>query len=206
MPITKRIQGRSTYPSKRITPRPKNEVQRLQRHKVALAVVDVQERLLPSIWEQERLVQNTVRLIQGLTILKRPIFVTEQYPKGLGRTVPQISQALGGISPMEKVVFSACGAAGFAQALKKAKIADVVLCGIEAHVCVLQTCLDLIESGFAVFVVADAVSSRTEQNYLIALERMQNAGAVIASTEMVLFELLGKAGTAEFRQILPVVK
>ena len=179
---------------------------RLTRTKAGLVVVDVQERLLPAIFEQQRVVQNTVRLIQGGTVLQVPIFATEQYRKGLGPTVPEVAATIPGFAPMEKLAFSACGAAGFIPALKKKKVSQAILCGIEAHVCVSQTCLDLLEKGFRVFVVADAVSSRTPENYRIGLDRMRAAGAVIVSTEMVLFELLEQAGTAEFKQILNLVK
>jgi nicotinamidase-related amidase len=179
---------------------------RLTRAKAGLVVVDVQERLLPPIFEQQRVVQNTVRLIQGATVLRVPIFATEQYRKGLGATVPEVAGAIPGFAPMEKLAFSACGATGFIPALKRKKVSEAILCGIEAHVCVSQTCLDLLDEGFRVFVVADAVSSRTPENCRFGLDRMRAAGAVIVSTEMVLFELLEQAGTAEFKQILNLVK
>jgi nicotinamidase-related amidase len=183
-----------------------NKSLRLTRSRAGLVVVDVQERLLPAIFEHQRVVQNTLRLIQGAAILKVPIFATEQYPKGLGPTVPEVAAAIPGFAPMEKLAFSACGAAGFVTALKKRKVSETVLCGIEGHVCVTQTCLDLLEKGFRVFVAADAVSSRTPENYRVGLDRMRAAGAVIVSTEMVLFELLERAGTDEFKQILNLVR
>ncbi len=179
---------------------------RLTRAKAGLVVVDVQERLLPAIFERQRVVQNTVRLIQGAAALRVPIFATEQYRKGLGPTVPEVATTIPGFAPMEKLAFSACGAAGFIPALRKKKATEAILCGIEAHVCVSQTCLDLLDNGFRVFVAADAVSSRTPENYRVGLDRMRAAGAVIVSTEMALFELLEEAGTAEFRQILSLVK
>jgi nicotinamidase-related amidase len=179
---------------------------RLTRANAGLVVVDVQERLLPAIFEQPRVVQNTVRLIQGAAMLRVPIFATEQYRKGLGPTVPEVAAAIPGFAPMEKLAFSACGAAGFIPALKEKKVSEPILCGIEAHVCVSQTCLDLLDKGLRVFVVADAVSSRTQENYQYGLDRMRAAGAVIVSTEMVLFELLEQAGTAEFKQVLTLVK
>ncbi len=179
---------------------------RLARARAGLVVVDVQERLLPAISEKERVLQNVVRLIQGAVILQVPIFATEQYRKGLGGTAPEVAAAIPGFAPMEKLAFSACGASGFLPALEGRNVSDTVLCGIEAHVCVTQTCLDLLDAGFRVFVAADAVSSRTPENYRSGLERMSAAGAVLVSTEMVLFELLGQAGTAEFKQILELVK
>jgi nicotinamidase-related amidase len=179
---------------------------RLARAQAGLVVVDIQERLLPAIFEKERVVANSVRLIQGAAILQVPIFATEQYRKGLGSTVPEVAGAIPAFAPLEKLAFSACGAEGFVSALEGKKVTDAILCGIEAHVCVTQTCLELLEKGFHVFVAADAISSRTAENYRYGLERMRAAGATIVSTEMALFELLGQAGTAEFKQILTLVK
>jgi nicotinamidase-related amidase len=179
---------------------------RITRTKAGLVVVDLQERLLPAIFEQQRVVQNTVRLIQGAALLQVPIFATEQYRLGLGPTVPEVAAAIPGFAPMEKLAFSACGATGFAAALEQKQVSEAILCGIEAHVCVTQTCLDLLDKGLRVFVAADAVSSRTPENHHAGLDRMRAAGAVIVSTEMVLFELLERAGTAEFKQILNLIK
>jgi nicotinamidase-related amidase len=184
----------------------KKQSHRLTRTRAGLVVVDVQQRLLPAIFEKERVLQNVLRLIQGAAILEVPVFATEQYPKGLGPTVPEVAAAIPGFAPMEKIAFSACGAAGFLTALKKRKVSEAILCGLEAHVCVSQTCLDLLYDGFRVFVAADAVSSRTPENYRLGLGRMRAAGAIIVSTEMVLFELLEQAGTVEFKQILNLVK
>ena len=141
-------------------------------------VVDVQERLLPAIFEQQRVVQNTARLAQGAAILRVPVIVTEQYRKGLGPTVPEVAAAIPGFAPIEKLSFSACGAAAFTSALEQQQISQAIVCGIEAHVCVTQTCLDLLERGVRVFVAADAVSSRTPENYRAGLDRMRAAGAV----------------------------
>ena len=179
---------------------------RLRRARAGLVVVDIQERLLPAIFEKERVVQNAVRLAKGAAILGVPVLVTEQYRKGLGGTVPELAAAIADFAPVEKLEFSACGATGFTAALETNQVTQAILCGIEAHVCVTQTCLDLLARGLRVFVVADAVSSRTPENYQFGINRMRSAGAVIVSTEMVIFELLGRAGTEEFKQILPLVK
>ena len=179
---------------------------RLKRAETGLLVIDIQERLLPQIFEKERLIQESVRLIKGATILGIPIFVTEQYRKGLGLTAPEIASAISGFSPIEKETFSACGAEGLVTAIQSRGIRDVLLCGMEAHICVLNTCLDLLGNGFSVFVVADAVSARKPENARLAFERMRDAGAVIVSTEMVLFELLGRARTEEFKQVQALVK
>ena len=184
----------------------RHKPQRITKARAGLVVVDIQERLLPSIFESGRLVQNALRLVKGAGILRLPVFATEQYRKGVGATGPEISSAIPNFAPMEKLAFSCCGAAGFVQGLKKKEITDVILCGIEAHVCVCLTCLDLLEAGFRVFIAADATSARTPENHHIGIERMRAAGGVIVSTEMVLFELLERAGTEEFKQILALVK
>jgi isochorismate hydrolase len=180
--------------------------QKIRRANAGLVLIDLQERLLPAICGSARLVQNVSCLLNGAKVLGLPIFVTEQHPKGLGSTVQQVAQLVPGYAPFHKLAFSACGAEGFGKALKEKDLKQVVLCGIEAHVCVTQTCLDLLKEGLTIFVVADAISSRTEQNHQIGLERMRDAGAVIVSTEMILFELLETAGTEEFKQILALVK
>jgi nicotinamidase-related amidase len=191
---------------KAIAKKTKSKTCRIVRANAALAVIDIQERLLPMIFEGERVVRNTVRLIKGARVLGIPVLVTEQYKKGLGATTPAVAAEIAALPLMEKIAFSACGAAGFDRALKKKKVSDVILCGIEAHVCVSQTCLDLLDKGLRVFVVVDAMWSRTTDNHFIAVERMRDAGGVVVSTEMVLFELLEKAGTDEFKQILALVK
>lgn len=171
-----------------------------------LLVIDFQERLLPAMSEPQRVAQNAARLIQGAALLNLPIWVTEQYRKGLGPTVPEIASLINGFSPFQKLDFSACGAAGWLDALRARQVTDVLLCGIEAHVCVSQTALDLLDEGFRVFVAADAISSRTPENHRIGTERMRDAGAVIVSTEMALLEWLQRAGTEQFKKLLPLIK
>ena len=185
---------------------PQSNPHRIARAKAGLVVVDIQERFRPVIFEMPRVVQNALRLINGALILRVPVFATEQYRKGLGGTVPEIASAIPDFAPLEKNTFSCCGAPGFVEALRAKGVQDVILCGIEAHVCVCQTCLGLLDAGFRPFVVADAISSRTPENHRLGVERMRDAGAVIVSTEMILFELLERAGTDEFKQMLTLVK
>lgn len=180
--------------------------QRITRTQAGLVVVDIQERLLPAMHEWNRVVQNAVRLIRGACVLGLPILVTEQYRKGLGGTVTEVAQAVDKFHPMEKLAFSACGAVGAMERIKTSGMKDVLVCGIEAHVCVTQTCLDLLQEGMRVFIVEDATSSRTLENWSCGIRRMRDAGATIVSVEMALFELLGQAGTDEFKQILNLVK
>ena len=185
---------------------PQSNPLRITRAKAGLVVVDIQDRFRPVIHEMPRVVQNALRLINGAVILHVPIFATEQYRKGLGATLPEIASAIPDFAPMEKTAFSCCGAPGFVEALRAKGVQDVILCGIESHVCVSQTCLGLLEAGFRPFVVADAISSRTPENHRLGVERMRDAGAVIVSTEMILFELLERAGTDEFKRMLTLVK
>jgi nicotinamidase-related amidase len=183
-----------------------HRTRRIARTQAGLLVVDFQERLLPAMVEKEQVLQNAVRLVHAAALLSVPVFVTEQYPKGLGPTVRDLIQAVSGVPPIEKVSFSAWGAPEFPEALQAKGIREVVLCGMEAHVCVAQTCLDLLDAGLRPFVVADAVSSRTIENRRIGLERMRDAGAILVSTEMILFELLERAGTEEFKQVQRLIK
>jgi nicotinamidase-related amidase len=179
---------------------------RIIRAQAGLLVVDVQERLLPVISDRETVLENALRLVRGAQVFRLPVWVTEQYPKGLGPTVPELSQALAGAPVFDKLSFSAAGVAALLDAFHTRGVTEIVLCGVESHVCVAQTCLDLLDAGLRPFVVADAVSSRTALNRQIGLERMRDAGAQIVSTEMILFELLDRAGTAEFKEIQRLVK
>ena len=181
-------------------------IPRLTRGTTGLLVIDIQERLLPAMNEPEGVVQNAVRLVKGAAILGVPALFTEQYRKGLGPTVEAITSVVPEFTAIDKLAYSACGAPLFLDTLKGKKVSNVLLCGIESHVCVSQTCLDLLEQDYRVFVVADAVSSRTQENCRIGIDRMRDAGAVIVSTEMALLELCGAAGTPEFKQLLPLIK
>jgi nicotinamidase-related amidase len=179
---------------------------RLRRSQAGLVVVDMQERLLPAMHQAESVVQNVTRLARAVALLRVPVCVTEQYRKGLGPTVQEIAESIVGFAPLAKTAFSVCGAPGFLEALGARGISEVILCGIESHVCVLQSCLELLERGLKIFIVADATTSRTLENHGLAIERMREAGGIIVSTEMLIFELLERAGTDEFRKILPLIK
>jgi nicotinamidase-related amidase len=180
---------------------------RLERDRSALVVVDVQERLFPHIDEHAPLERELTRLVSGVRALSLPIVVTEQYVKGLGPTVPTVREALGeAYAPLEKMTFSCCGDRGFLAALDQTGSQHVLLCGIETHVCVYQTAMDLVARGYYVHVVTDAVGSRRAHNRTLAVHRMEHAGAVLTSVEMALFELLGTAGTDEFRAVSRLVK
>jgi nicotinamidase-related amidase len=178
----------------------------LQRKQSALLVIDVQEKISAVMLDREFLLKNTVKLIKGCQVLGVPIFMTEQYPKGLGPTEADLVTALGDLSPIQKMTFSCCGAAELMAGLRKKSIKQVMLTGIEAHVCVQQTALDLLANGYQVHIIRDAVSSRKTTDADAALARLQNAGAVITTTEAALFELLERAGTPQFKEISQLVK
>ena len=175
---------------------------RLDRDRAALLVVDVQEGFRPVIDGFEELARQAAILVQGAHELGLPVVVSEQYPKGLGPTVPEVAEHLNGAQPIEKTVFSAPCAEGFDLQGRD----QVLVCGIEAHICVMQSVLDLRERGVEVEVAADAVGSRKASNREIGLERMREAGAGITSVETALFELLGRAGTDEFKAVQRLVK
>jgi nicotinamidase-related amidase len=174
----------------------------MSRGDTALLVVDVQEKLVPAIHQGGRVVWIVRRLIDGATILGLPVFATEQYPQGLGPTVPELAERLD--SAPSKLTFSCGGCPEFYAALGKLRergIHKILVCGIEAHVCVQQTVLDLLADAWRVYVAADAVGSRFEMDDLIALGRMDSAGATLTTTEAALFEWCEVAGTPEFKQI-----
>jgi nicotinamidase-related amidase len=177
----------------------------LSRDDSRLLVVDVQEKLLPLIPAAAQMVANCRKLIDGARILGVPVSVTEQYPKGLGRTTPELAEHLPAAG--EKLRFSSAEVLGWGFAGDDpAAPQKIVVCGIEAHVCVQQTVLDLISFGYRVYVPADAVASRGELDWQFALDRMSTSGAVITTTESVLFEWCEIAGTPEFKEISRLIK
>jgi nicotinamidase-related amidase len=178
----------------------------LKKETTALLIIDLQERILPVIRNYETVLENTVKLIKGFKVLQLHIYYTEQYPKGLGLTSQKILNELEGYSAIQKMSFSCSGAENLFDELHKNKLTQIVVCGVESHVCVQQTVLDLVVNNFQVDIAADAVSSRKEIDYNIALDRMRTLGAEITTTESILFELLEVCGTPEFKEISKIVK
>jgi nicotinamidase-related amidase len=181
----------------------------IQKDKTSLVVIDMQERLINAIPEKTResITKNAGILIESAKTLGIPITVTEQYPKGLGLTIPGIKEAVGNdFSPIEKVVFSCARSPEFKSALKGTGRQEVLICGIETHVCVLQTVIDLINDGYTVYVPADAVASRKELDWERGIKLIENAGAIVGTTETFLFQLLERAGTEEFKKISRLIK
>ncbi|MCU1296594.1 MAG: isochorismatase hydrolase [Acidobacteriaceae bacterium] len=174
----------------------------------ALLVVDIQERLLPPIFQKEQLVKNSQLLIRAAGILKIPVLATTQYAKGLGSTVPEIASLLPETEPIDKQTFSCFGSDAFCSMLKRLRgnRTTVLLCGMESHICVMQTALGALREGYMVHVASDAVSSRTEWNWKIGLNRMAAAGAIISSTETMVYELMKSSGSQAFKELLPHLK
>jgi nicotinamidase-related amidase len=192
------------------TPADSTEMARrpLEPEQCALLVVDIQEKLLPPIWEKERLVRNAQLLIRVAGILKIPALVTTQYNKGLGNTVPEVAALLPDSPTVDKMMFSCFGSDAFCGLLKRlpGQRTTVLLCGMETHICVMQTALGALREGYLVHVASDAVSSRTQLNWHIGLERMRAAGAILSSTEMMTYELLRSSGGAAFKELLPYLR
>ena len=174
----------------------------------ALVVVDIQEKLLPPIFQKEQLVRNAQLLIRTARVLKIPTLVSTQYTKGLGGTVPEIASLLHGTEPIDKQLFSCFGSDVFCTLLKRlpGNRNTLLLCGMETHICVMQTALAALSEGYLVHVASDAVSSRVEWNWKVGLDRMRAAGAVTSSTEMMIYELVRSSGSAAFKELLPHLK
>ena len=173
-----------------------------------LAVVDIQEKLLPPIFNKQELVKNSQLLIRLAGILHIPVLVSTQYSKGLGQTVPEIASLLDGVSTFDKLEFSCFGKDEFCSAVKSlpGSRSTLLICGMEAHICVMQTVLHGLDRGYLVHVASDAVGSRSEWNWRVGIERMRTAGAVISSTEMMMYELLRKSGTPAFKELLQYIR
>jgi nicotinamidase-related amidase len=180
----------------------------LESARCALVVVDIQEKLLPPIFNKDALVKNSQLLVRLAKILSIPVMVTTQYTKGLGAVVPEIAFLLADVQPTDKLEFSCFGSEQFRSSLKSlpGNRNTVLLCGMEAHICVMQTALGALNEGYLVHVSSDAVGSRAEWNWKIGLDRMKAAGAVISSTEMMMYELLRCSGTPQFKELLPHLK
>ena len=174
----------------------------------ALVVIDIQQKLLPPIHEKDRLVRNSQLLIRLASILKLPVLATTQYEKGLGQTVPEIASLLPEKTVHDKQEFSCFANEGFCSALQTLpqQRKTLLLCGMETHICVLQTALGALAQDYVVHVAADAVGSRSELNWNIGLDRMRAAGAVISSTETIVYELLRGSGGSAFKELLPYLK
>ena len=182
--------------------------QPLEAEQCALIVVDIQEKLLPPIFNKGELVKNSQLLVRLANTIGIPLVVTTQYAQGLGAIVPEIASLVKDIRPIDKLEFGCFGSNVFRSALKSlpGNRNTVLLCGMEAHICVMQTAMGALNEGYLVHVASDAIGSRVRWNWDIGIDRMRAAGAVISTTEMMIFELLRSSGTAQFKQMLPYLK
>jgi nicotinamidase-related amidase len=179
----------------------------LKRETSALAVVDMQEPFLGAIHERERLTANVLLLCQAALILQVPLLATVQYAVRLGGVVPPVAAILpSGVEPIDKLCFSCAGSDAFAAALAATGRRQVLLCGVETHICVSQTAHDLLEAGYQVHVAADAVSSRSLEKHKLGMERLRDAGARPCAAEAAVYEWLYEAGTPQFKEILKLVR
>ena len=179
-----------------------------QADECALIVVDMQERLLPPIFKKEQLVANSQLLVRFAQIFNIPVLLTTQYTKGLGPVIPEIASLVPGAAAIEKMEFNCFGEDAFRHALKSlpGQRNTLLVCGMEAHICVLQTALDALNHGYLVHVASDAIGSRAEWNWRVGINRMRSAGCVISSTEMMMYEVMRRSGTAEFKKMLAYLK
>jgi len=179
----------------------------LDRQSAVLCIVDIQERLAAAMAERQAVIEAARRLVVASRRLDVAIVLTEQYPKGIGPTERPLIEALDDdYRPVEKLHFSCCRETPFEAAVAETGRRQVILCGMETHVCVLATCLDLLDAGYQVHVVADAVCSRDRTHKELALAEMAQMGAVVTCTEAAVYQLLGRAGTPEFKDLLPLFK
>jgi len=178
----------------------------LTKENTVLVIVDVQEKLLPYVTGKDEVVKNIQMLIKFADIMGIPVLLTEHYPKGLGNTVPEVKEVFKEYGPIEKVIFSCCGPPEFLEKLEELGAKTIMIAGIESHICVQQTTLDIIHAGYAVHVISDAISSRTMWNLSVGIEKMRQFGAVISSTEMAMYEIMERADTPEFKEVLKLVK
>jgi nicotinamidase-related amidase len=156
--------------------------------------------------ERDRITNNIKKLILSFSILNLPIIITEQYPKGLGHLIPLLRETIGKYGPIEKITFSCFGEDSFVDELKRLKAKSLIITGMETHICILQTALDALQQGYKVHLPEDAVCSQRKSDWQVGIEKMQRAGVIITSTETVIFELLERAGTPEFKAISKIIK
>ncbi len=179
---------------------------RIEKDETAALIIDVQEKLYPHMFDRDALLQRMVKLVKGLKILGVPLFLTQQYTRGLGETIQPIKILAENSSRFEKLSFSCCDEVNILMTLRNLNKKFILIIGIEAHVCVLQTVIDLLSNGFLPVVVADCISSRKEFDKLIALERIKNEGAIITTYESLLLELCRIAGNEKFKALSGLIK
>ncbi len=182
-------------------------LKRLVPERTGLLVVDIQERMMRVIPAKDEVVGNSVLLLKAANILKVPIVATTQYGARIGALLPEISAEMSGVEPLDKLEFDCFGNKAVLAHIRSYEHVDTwIVCGVETHICIYQTVLGGLMADYAMWVPADAVSSRTEKNYLTGLDRIRRIGGAVGNTEMIIYELLRRAGTPEFKEILPFIK
>ena len=184
-----------------------SNISRLSREHAALIVIDMQEAFRPVIHDFNEVAARIAKAVQGAQLLEVPVIVTEQYPKGLKHTAEEIQPYLPkDANPIEKICFSSCGVDAFQEALTSRQIKQAIICGIEAHICVTQTVLDLLSQGVEVFLLVDCITSRKRESKEVALARLTQAGAVLSNLEMALFEMMRTADSPQFKAVQQLIK
>ena len=178
----------------------------LDKENTGLIIVDVQEKLMGVMGRRERVIDSIVKLLHLSVLYNLPVILTEQYPKWLGPTLPEIKELLPLYEPIDKLNFNCCDVDVFNRRLESEDLKNIILAGVESHICVFQTCFSLAEKGYRVHVPQDAVDSRRDENWKVGLELMKDAGASITSTETVIYQIMKKMGTKEFKKMFKVVK
>lgn len=178
----------------------------LQNGYTGLIAIDIQSKLMAVMRRKESVIANILKLLQLSKLFNLPVILTEQYPKMLGTTVPEIKYAITSYEPIAKMEFDCLDVEDFNSRLDAAHLKTIILVGVEAHICILQTCMSLLARGYSVHVPQDAIDSRTEENWHVGIELMRQAGAVITSTETVIFQILKRAGTNEFKEMIKIIK
>jgi nicotinamidase-related amidase len=178
----------------------------LTREDTALVIVDAQERLMQAMGNPDRVCDRIVKLLHLARVCSFPVILTEQNPRLLGPTIPEIQSALPEYRPIEKLDFDCCNVDSFRARLRDMTLGHLILTGVETHICIFQTCISLLEQGYTVHIPHHAVDSRTSDNWEIGLSLMRDAGAVVTSAETIIFQILKRAGTPEFKEMLKIVK
>ena len=178
----------------------------LDRKNTGLLVVDVQEKLMQVMGRKQRVIDNITRLLQLSKLFALPVILTEQFPKWLGPTIPEIIEYLPAYEPITKLYFNCCDVEAFDERLDPEGFKNIIVTGVECHICIFQTCVSILEKGHQVHVPQDAVDSRTDENWRVGLELMKKAGALVTSTETIIYQILKEAGTKEFNKMLKIIK
>lgn len=178
----------------------------LDKENTGVVIVDVQEKLMQVMGRKETVIDSIIKLLHLAGLFDLPVILTEQHPKWLGPTLAKVKEFLPAYEPIHKLHFNCCDVDTFINRLDSEGLRNIIVTGVETHVCIFQTCFTLLEKGYRVHVPQDAVDSRTNENWGVGLELMKEAGAVITSTETVIFQILKRAGTKEFKEMLKIIK